>query len=75
MWIGRQPLAGCCLALLRCVARLGEGACFGERALLRDDVRYASVLATSRLFTLYIRRDTFEAVLGKLADLVPDTYQ
>lgn len=58
----------------RVLAQLTEGACFGERALLRKDFRFATVTATSRLFTLFIERDRFEQALGPLNELVPDTY-
>ena len=56
------------------IAHLAEGATFGERALLRNEERFASIVATSRLFTLSIDRMHFEATLGPLKDLVPDTY-
>lgn len=56
------------------LVHLAEGACFGERALLRNDVRFASIVATTRLYTLSIDRLHFEAALGRLESLVPDTY-
>ena len=31
------------------LAELGEGACFGERALLKDEPRFATIVATSAL--------------------------
>ena len=56
------------------LAVLGEGAFFGERALLQSEQRYASVRADSQLLTMCISRDMFENVLGPLgiADLVVD---
>ena len=56
------------------LATLGEGACFGERALLRNEMRYASIVARSRLFTLYIDRERFEQALGPLKSLVKETW-
>jgi len=47
---------------------------FGERALLKNDKRFASVQATSALDTMCITRANFESILGPLADLVPDNY-
>ena len=48
------------------LAQLGQWACFGERALLKDEVRYASICATSReLSCLRISRDDLEDALGQ----------
>ena len=59
------------------LATLGEGSYFGERALLRNQVRYAGVRAESaRLFTLRVTRANFERALGgPLASLIPDRYR
>ena len=54
----------------RLLARIGEGACFGERALLTRGRRYASVVATSPLVTLRLSRDEFELRIGRLADFL-----
>ena len=57
------------------LATLGVGACFGERALLRSEVRYASIFVKSeRLYTLFISRQNFEKVLGPLKALVSQTW-
>ena len=56
------------------LATLTEGACFGERALLRNEVRFASIVCNTRLFTLCISRERFEEELGPLRQLVPDNY-
>lgn len=62
-----------------CLAQLGAGDFFGERALLRNDVRYAGIRATGTsesegLQTMSITRAAFETVLGPLHLLVPDDY-
>ena len=46
------------------LAELEQWACFGERALLRDELRFAGVVATSELTCLRISREGFEAALG-----------
>jgi len=57
------------------IGELGEGAYFGERALLKKQVRYAGVKAVSgKLHTMCISRRVFEAHLGPLSELVPDKY-
>ena len=56
------------------LVKLGPGACFGERALLRSEPRFASVRATSQLRALSITKDVFEGRFGPLADLLPDDY-
>jgi len=56
------------------LAELKEGAYFGERALLKNDRRFASVMAVTELETMCITREGFENVLGPLQDLVPDHY-
>ena len=57
------------------LAELGEGACFGERALLRDEPRYATIIATSRLRAMRITRGDFEVSFGSLAERLPDDYE
>ena len=54
---------------------LAEGAYFGERALLKSDVRYAGVRASSaELHTMAITRTSFEAALGPLQNYISDVY-
>jgi Ca2+-binding EF-hand superfamily protein len=51
---------------------LTEGQFFGERALLRDEPRNASVRCKQRARTMAITRDQFEAALGTpLKELMP----
>lgn len=50
--------------------RLGVGDYFGERALLLDAPRAASVTAKSRLSLFYIGRQAFEDVLGPLETII-----
>jgi CRP-like cAMP-binding protein len=59
------------------LATLGAGDVFGERALLKRQVRYASVMASSpKLHTMSITREQFEAVLGlPLEQLIPDKFK
>tara|TARA_B110000091_G_C13563569_1_gene369597 strand:+ start:168 stop:701 length:534 start_codon:yes stop_codon:yes gene_type:complete len=54
------------------VLRLGPGSYFGERALLSNNPRAASVIAVSSLTCLQISRNTFEDVLGPLQTLIED---
>lgn len=56
------------------LAELGEGAYFGERALLKNDVRYAGIKANTKLKTLSISRGDFERVIGPLKDYIPDSH-
>ena len=50
----------------RLVATLASADCFGERALLRNEARAASIVAKGgRLYVAYISRDDFEACLGR----------
>ena len=56
------------------LAELKEGAYFGERALLKNDKRFAAVVAATELETMCITRRGFEEVLGPLQDLLPDKY-
>ena len=59
------------------LVRLGSGTCFGERALLKRDVRYAGVVASADegLQTVSIKRGEFEAMLGPLEDRLPDVHE
>jgi len=52
----------------QCIAHLSESDCFGELALLRNEPRSASVVATSTLDVLFITRGEFERHLGSLSD-------
>lgn len=56
---------------------LQAGAFFGERALIKNQVRYAGVRASSKkVFTVFITRQGFELALGtSLEDLMPDQYK
>eukprot|EP00736_Rhodelphis_marinus_P000611 Rmarinus@m.26729 len=49
---------------------LGESGYFGERALLHDEPRAATVTAVTPLKCLYIGREAFEEVLGPLKDII-----
>ena len=58
------------------LATLKEGACFGERALHKKDVRYASVVATGAhgVQVMSICREDFEALFGSFANYLPDQH-
>ena len=58
----------------RVLGTMKEGACFGERALLRSEPRFAAVKATTKLRAMSITRLDFEEKFGPLSDLLPDTY-
>eukprot|EP00966_Prymnesium_polylepis_P006757 155706-Prymnesium_polylepis.2 len=47
---------------------------FGERALLKSQVRFAGVRADTKLKCMCISRAGFEEILGPLHLLVPDKY-
>lgn len=51
----------------QCVGRLHASDCFGERALLRNEPRAASIRAGPGcvLHVVFITRDDFEATMGK----------
>jgi len=59
------------------LAQVGEGAYFGERSLLKDQVRYASVQTTSpTMHCMCVHREGLEKSLGyRFEDLVPDCYK
>ena len=46
------------------------GSYFGERALLTNDVRAASIIATSAVKCLSLERETFKRLLGPLDDIL-----
>lgn len=53
------------------IARLGKEKFFGEKALLSDDVRQATVVAASTKVVCYVMtREDFVRVLGNLQDLL-----
>jgi len=52
------------------VMDLGQGAYFGERALLTSEPRAASVSASTPCKLLYISKDAFEEVLGSLQEII-----
>jgi len=57
------------------LATLKDFDVFGERALLRDEPRFASVKATSKLSTMVLTAQGCERALGKpLKKCVPDIY-
>ncbi|KAL1530160.1 hypothetical protein AB1Y20_001076 [Prymnesium parvum] len=58
----------------RVLSTVSAGAYFGERALLKSQLRYAGVRADTRLKCMYITREGFEEILGPLHCLVPDKY-
>ena len=54
---------------------LKDGATFGERALLKQEPRFASVRAAGKLKTMCISREAFEQALGaSLHDMIEDKY-
>jgi len=52
------------------VMEIKEGGYFGERAILNDEPRAASVIAKGDMCCLYISRSSFEEVLGRLSDII-----
>jgi len=52
------------------VKTLTTGQFFGERALLSEDVRQATCVATSEVQCLYLMREDFNIMLGDLQDLL-----
>lgn len=59
------------------LAQLTPGSCFGERALLRSEPRFASIVAVSAegLTVMRASRTDFEAALGPLRARLPDRYE
>jgi CRP-like cAMP-binding protein len=51
------------------LATLSRGDCFGEKALLADDVRQASCVAVGRVVCLSLSRDDFIAMIGSWQDV------
>ena len=56
------------------LAKLAEGSCFGERSLLKNETRFASVLATSKVLAMMCTRKAFEKQLGPIQWYLPDEY-
>ena len=52
------------------IATLGSGNFFGERALLSEDVRQATCIASSEVKCLFLMREDFNLMLGDLQDLL-----
>ncbi len=52
------------------MGQLQAGSYFGEMALLNDEVRAASVIATERSICFTIDRDMFNSILGSLKDII-----
>lgn len=52
------------------IATLGSGQFFGEKALLSEDVRQATCIASSDVKCLYLMREDFVLMLGNLQDLL-----
>ena len=51
------------------VARYGPGDTFGERALLKNEVRAATCTASGPVTVLYLNRENFNALLGPMEDI------
>ena len=54
----------------RPITTLTTGQFFGERALLTEDVRQATCVATSEVHCLFLMREDFNIILGDLQDLL-----
>ena len=52
------------------VMQYQQGSYFGERALLMNDLRAASIVATSDVTCLTLDRNTFKRLLGPLDDIL-----
>ena len=52
------------------VMKYGEGDYFGERALLQNEPRAASIIAKTRLQTVKIDKACFNRLLGPLDDIL-----
>jgi CRP-like cAMP-binding protein len=51
------------------VATLKKGDCFGEKALLADDVRQATCISVGKVICLSLSRDDFIAMIGNWQDI------
>lgn len=51
------------------LTRIGDGSCFGELVLLREDKRAATVVALTNAKVLVLSREEFNRTLGTLAQL------
>ncbi|KAL1498797.1 hypothetical protein AB1Y20_014104 [Prymnesium parvum] len=57
------------------LAELGEGAVFGERALLKGEPRFAGVRAATKLKTMFVTKEDLHTAVGvPLHDLLEDKY-
>lgn len=54
------------------VARYEPGAFFGERALVRNEVRAATCTASGPVTCLYLNRENFNMLLGPMEDIFKD---
>jgi CRP-like cAMP-binding protein len=54
------------------VATLKRGDCFGEKALLADDVRQATCISVGKVICLSLSRDDFIAMIGNWQDITKD---
>ena len=52
------------------IASLNRGNFFGEKALLSEDVRNATCVASTDVKCLYLMRENFVLILGDLQDLI-----
>jgi CRP-like cAMP-binding protein len=48
------------------VTTLGPGACFGERALIEDELRNASVVAAEEVEVYWLTKTDFWRLLGQI---------
>ena len=68
---GDAATAEACVSVL---VTLRAGSAFGERALLKKEPRFATVVARTPLQAFTITRDRFTEVLGPLSELVKSEY-
>ncbi|GAX72756.1 hypothetical protein CEUSTIGMA_g212.t1 [Chlamydomonas eustigma] len=68
-YIIKEGIFTCCDENGRELARISEGSCFGELALLRQEKRAATVIATTKAEVLVMSRDLFQRNLGNLTQL------
>ncbi|KAG1665295.1 hypothetical protein FOA52_015872 [Chlamydomonas sp. UWO 241] len=52
-----------------CLAKVAQGSCFGELALLRREARAATVVATTDGMVLVLSREMFTSLLGDLGQM------